>query len=113
MDGTYEWIKKNGLYNSWLRGETQLLWICGGPGKGKTILSIFLTQELERDKQTIYYFCRAGDERHNNATSVLRALLWHLTTKQPELTGYLLEFFDTLEKEQTTLSSREIFGTYL
>lgn len=32
VDGTCRWIESNGLYNSWLRSDSQLLWLSGGPG---------------------------------------------------------------------------------
>ncbi|CAI4214763.1 unnamed protein product [Parascedosporium putredinis] len=43
--GTCEWILENVAYKSWLR-EGECLGIAGGPGKGKTMLSIFLSEEL-------------------------------------------------------------------
>src|SRR6266702_5260426 len=61
--GTCEWIRNNSMYQSWLDGNTQLLWISGGPGKGKTMLSIFLTEELESISQKLenatllFFFC--------------------------------------------------------
>lgn len=45
--GTCRWITSNKVYESWLHARSQLLWISGGPGKGKTMLSIFLIEELE------------------------------------------------------------------
>ena len=48
VDGTCAWIKGHRLYRSWLYSPTQLLWLSGGPGKGKTALSIFLAEELEQ-----------------------------------------------------------------
>src|ERR1700721_1581 len=48
VDGTCKWIKTNALFDSWFRSHSQLLWLSGGPGKGKTMLSIFLAEELER-----------------------------------------------------------------
>lgn len=39
VDGTCEWVKDNKLYIDWEAGRLALLWICGGPGKGKTMLS--------------------------------------------------------------------------
>ncbi|KAF7502472.1 hypothetical protein GJ744_005687 [Endocarpon pusillum] len=106
--GTGEWIRQDEKYRSWRRGETQLLWICGGPGKGKTMLSIFLTEELEKDTQAIYYFCSGEDEEHSSAAAVLRGLLWQITAKRPELTKHLLEQFDTPEKSQMAVASPEI-----
>ncbi|KAJ9658996.1 hypothetical protein H2198_003425 [Neophaeococcomyces mojaviensis] len=105
--GTCEWIRQDEKYRSWRRGETQLLWICGGPGKGKTMLSIFLTEELEKDAQAIYYFCSGEDEEHSSAAAILRGLLWQITAKRPELTKHLLEQFDTPEKSQTAVASPE------
>ncbi|MCJ1270547.1 hypothetical protein MMC22_010444 [Lobaria immixta] len=69
VDDTCDWIKSNELYHSWLHSHSQLLWISGGPGKGKTMLSIFLAEELERtaknsqDKLFLQYFC---DKRTRN-----------------------------------------------
>ena len=48
VTGTCEWIREDNTYRCWLNGDVNLLWICGGPGKGKTMLSIFLTEELEQ-----------------------------------------------------------------
>lgn len=72
VDGTCEWIWANAEFQSLLRGETRLLWICGGPGKGKTMISIYLTQELEKVKQMIFYFCRADEDRRRTSVRVMR-----------------------------------------
>lgn len=48
VPGTCEWILTDQTYQSWLRDDPGLLWICGCPGKGKTMMSIFITQTLER-----------------------------------------------------------------
>jgi hypothetical protein len=53
VKGTCEWIRADETYRSWRNDEAQVLWIRGGPGKGKTMLSIFLSQELEEAGQTI------------------------------------------------------------
>jgi hypothetical protein len=51
-----------------------LLWISGGPGKGKTMLSIFLTEELEKmeNAELLFYFCNHQDEERNIAVAVLQ-----------------------------------------
>jgi hypothetical protein len=48
VDGTCEWITKNEKFSAWLASQSGFLWLCGGPGKGKTMIAIFLTEELER-----------------------------------------------------------------
>ncbi|KAK3628665.1 hypothetical protein LTR56_018480 [Elasticomyces elasticus] len=108
--GTCEWIRKNATYRSWRSDETRLLWISGGPGKGKTILSIFLTEELESEgKDTVYYFCSSNDQKRNHAAAVLRGLTWHLIVKHPVLADQLFELQGdaSSDRVQTVLGSRE------
>lgn len=61
--GTCEWITRNAKYRAWLSSDnnedsnnkdnTRLLWISGGLGKGKTMTSILLIEELERHTERI------------------------------------------------------------
>ncbi|KAL7941233.1 hypothetical protein V8C42DRAFT_335705 [Trichoderma barbatum] len=106
--GTCEWIRENEAYKSWLDGNDNCLWICGGPGKGKTMLSIFLTEELESDRSrdiTLFFFCINGDKDRNNATAVLRGLAYQLLTKDPNLSKYVSSYFETSKTSKNTLSS--------
>jgi len=111
--GTCEWIRENNGFESWLHGSTNLLWISGGPGKGKTMMSIFLTEELERitqeteDVDLLFYFCSHQDEKRNSAIAILRGLLYQIVTKRPKLAKHALPFFETPEKVQQTLLSLE------
>jgi hypothetical protein len=72
--GTCEWIKDHALYKTWAATESELLWISGGPGKGKTTLSLFLTQHLEIIAKTgstlVYFFCDQT-EKHDRAEYIL------------------------------------------
>jgi Cdc6-like AAA superfamily ATPase len=99
VEGTCEWIKTNKLYDSWLHSKSQLLWLSGGPGKGKTMLSIFLAEELEqqmkglKDALFIQYFCDSKDEKRNTAVTIIRGLLFQLLLLRPELFDYILPAF--------------------
>ncbi|KID98429.1 NACHT and Ankyrin domain protein, partial [Metarhizium majus ARSEF 297] len=118
-DGT----RYNEKYRSWLGGDSQFLWITGGPGKGKTMLSIFLTKELERhtqetkDTELLFYFCDHQDENRHSAVAVLRSLVCQLLTKRPHLMKSILKYFESDQKTQTTVSSAQalwvIFQTLL
>ncbi|RFU32974.1 hypothetical protein B7463_g3376, partial [Scytalidium lignicola] len=111
--GTCEWIRQNENYQSWLYGTPRLLWISGDPGKGKTMLSIFLTQDLEQVTQNmeqaglIFYFCSNQDEKRNTAVAVLRGLLYQIIAKRPNLLKHVLPHLETPAKAQQTLSSLE------
>ena len=99
MDGTCIWIKENASYKSWLCTGSRLLWLSGGPGKGKTMLSIFLSEELESlAKQShsaifLEYFCDNKDDRRNSAIAILRGLLYQLLESRPGLYKYVMAEF--------------------
>jgi hypothetical protein len=105
--GTCEWILNDARYQSLLRGDTRLLCIQGGPGKGKTMMSIFLTQELERTQKVIYFFCQADDEARRSATYVLRSLIWQLTVQHPALAHHLTHYLYPPDQKQPVLTSKE------
>jgi hypothetical protein len=99
---TCEWIKKDVTYNRWLQdGAQPILWILGSPGKGKTMLSIFLSQELDAGAMTIYFFCRAGVKHHNTAICVLRGLIWQF----PDTAQSLLVVLEVLQTEHRALDT--------
>ena len=107
--GTCYWITQNAEYQLWLTGDSGLLWIRGGPGKGKTMMSIFLSEDLAADnlKNVIFYFCAGQDDKRNTATAVLRGLLWQMTGHEPDLMQYLAPFFDPPGRGHATLASEE------
>jgi ankyrin repeat protein/nucleoside phosphorylase len=125
--GTCEWITHDKSYRAWLNsdgdndsdndgdgdGDTRLLWISGGPGKGKTMMSVFLTEELEKhvtradNAEVAFFFCSAQDEKRNTAVAVLRGLVHQIIAKRPQLVKHVLPHFETPERTQQTLSSLE------
>ena len=111
--GTCEWIKSNELYKAWLRAQSNLLWLSGGPGKGKTMFSIFFAQELEkitRQSQNalfLEYFCDIKDKRRNAANSIIRGLVFQLLQLRPSLFDHILPVFKTQRGSLFTVSSME------
>ncbi|RSL42670.1 hypothetical protein CEP54_015404, partial [Fusarium duplospermum] len=118
--GTCEWIRKNPHYQAWFAGESRLIWISGGPGRGKTVLSLFLNEEVEKlcegtDDRLLSYFCLFQDERHNNPINVLRSLIYQIlefSIEGPEV-QQALRYFDTPEKTEFALSSFECLWAVL
>ena len=104
VDRTCRWITSHALYDSWLRSNSQLLWLSGGPGKGKTMLSIFLAEELEQtarswhNKPFLQYFCDNKDEKRNTAIAILRGLIYQLLQFRRELFDHILPIF-RIQKE--------------
>ncbi|KAH0424528.1 pfs domain-containing protein [Colletotrichum camelliae] len=108
-DGTCRWIRDDETYKAWLANEcSQLLWISGGPGRGKTMLSIFLTVELKihfrhNSTKVLFYFCKHGSERHSTAASILRTLLHQIFEKQRDLARHALGRMGTADRARCTL----------
>jgi ankyrin repeat protein len=113
--GTCSWIQSNPRFQSWLRGDKNLLWIRGGPGKGKTMMSVYLTEAiaLEKCRSLAYYFCVGQGMKQNNASAVLRGLLWQITEHHPNLMQYVLPHFDPPERGNATVSSEETLWALL
>ncbi|KAK3946936.1 hypothetical protein QBC32DRAFT_112172 [Pseudoneurospora amorphoporcata] len=93
----YRWVFDNPDFNRWRQQqESRLLWIKGDPGKGKTMLLCGIIDELEQrviadGGNLAYFFCQATDSRINNATAVLRGLIYLLAHRQPRLLSHLPE----------------------
>ncbi|KAH6656334.1 beta transducin-like protein HET-E2C*40 [Truncatella angustata] len=83
LKDSYRWVLENKDFQRWRSGEDHhLLWIKGDPGKGKTMLLCGITEEMSGASADAclvsYFFCQATDTRLNNATAVLRGLLYML-----------------------------------
>ncbi|KAJ6017869.1 hypothetical protein N7451_001248 [Penicillium sp. IBT 35674x] len=99
LKDSYIWILENEEFNEWRNNQSRrLLWIKGDPGKGKTMLLCGIIEELTRsfgDTTNIsFFFCQATDVRINNATAVLRGLIYSIVKKQPALLSYVKSQYD-------------------
>jgi hypothetical protein len=97
---SFEWILHDPQYQDWQNGEDIcLLWIKGGAGKGKTMMSIGLIDELLRvqHESTVvtYFFCQNADNELNTLQSILKGLILRLMKRQTELKESLRHRWDT------------------
>lgn len=67
------------------------------------MLSIFLSQDLEAQAGTIYFFCSAGIEHRDTAIGVLRGLIWHLTIHLSGTTHCARTIVDALHTKYSAL----------
>ncbi|PVH91746.1 WD40 repeat-like protein [Periconia macrospinosa] len=99
QEDCYRWVLEHDGFLQWRDGEhSRLLWIKGDPGKGKTMLLCGIINELNKSiaKRHLlsYFFCEATDSRINNATAVLRGLIYRLVVQQPSLLSHIREKYD-------------------
>ena len=96
----FEWIFQDPQYQRWRDGnEICLLWIKGGAGKGKTMMTIGLVDELSRGPHEsavlTYFFCQNADNELNTLQSILKGLILRLVNQQPELKESLRRRWDS------------------
>ncbi|RDW88419.1 hypothetical protein BP6252_00451 [Coleophoma cylindrospora] len=107
VDGTCQWIRDVDEFRSWLNDSAPLLWISGGPGKGKTFLSIYLVDYLSsispRNALVLNFFCDNSDNKRNSACAVLGGFLYQLLEADKSLYDYILPHFELRQKENANL----------
>jgi len=77
-EGSCDWILKSRDYLEWVQGICNRLWLLGGPGTGKTVVSAFITEALNDrlgDEDILAVSaCSFADPQITSATSILCAL---------------------------------------
>jgi len=104
LDDAFQWILRTPKYAAFTNWDNtgpecqarRLLWIKGHAGTGKTMLMIGLVRQLSCQPVTLapglsFFFCQGTDTNLNNATAVLRSLIWLLLYQQPCLVSHLLQ----------------------
>jgi len=99
---SFEWVLQNSQYLSWRDGnDVCLLWIKGGAGKGKTMMSIglieVLSQEQDMGKSAVvtYSFCQNADNELNTIASVIKGLIFRLISQREDVKESLRRRWDS------------------
>jgi hypothetical protein len=104
LKDSYYWVLDDADFQRWRDdGQSQLLWIKGDPGKGKTMLLCGIIDELTKPTThttVSFFFCQATNVHINNATAVLRGLIYMLVKQQPLLISHLRESYDDFGKRR-------------
>jgi hypothetical protein len=98
-----DWILQDPQYISWKDGDDVcLLWIKGGAGKGKTMMSIGLIEHLSllRDTSAVvtYFFCQNANYELNTVEAIIKGLILQLVNQQKELKESLRCRWDTVNE---------------
>jgi len=79
-----------------------MLQLVGAPGIGKTMISSYLIEELDKRAQFTsgmifaYYFCDNKDDKRNTAIAIIRGLLLQLLRQRPLLFKHIQEDYDQM-----------------
>ena len=104
LKDSYAWVLNNDEFKQWRDNEeSQLLWIKGDPGKGKTMLLCGIIDELTKSTKhsanVSFFFCQATNADLNNAVNILRGLLYMLAKQQQSLLCHIRERYDDSGKQ--------------
>ncbi|PQE11546.1 ankyrin repeat protein [Rutstroemia sp. NJR-2017a WRK4] len=93
-----DWILRNSNYRSMMESDqSELLWIHGQAGKGKTMLSMFLVDTLAKQvaqnpqDQMAYFFCDNNTDSRNSTLHALKTVL-HQVLRQSSRNVLLEDF---------------------
>ena len=113
--GTYEWVLSSSVFQTWLSGSENTLWIQGNQGAGKTTLAKFLFQQLRRVfaddsvspsghrpqwtsnaseifsgiRHVLACFLSANSSQQSNGIGVLQSLLYQIISIDRKLFRYI------------------------
>jgi hypothetical protein len=96
-----EWILRSPQYASWEKGDIVcLLWIKGGAGKGKTMMSIGLIEQLSLMQDTVvtYFFCQNANYELNTLEAIVKGLILRLMNQQKQLRELLQRRWDVAKE---------------
>jgi hypothetical protein len=100
---SYDWILHHPQFQHWRDNNgSQVLWIKGDPGKGKTMLLCGIINELGPTTKLedplaktflSFFFCQATVPKYSNAQAVLRGLIYILVDRQPSFLSLIRQKF--------------------
>lgn len=98
---SYSWILENETFRSWLDEDTNnLLWIKGGPGKGKTMMMAGLVEALLKTRNSegaialSYFFCQNSGTELRTVTSIVKGLIYMLAFREKSLVHHLKKKYE-------------------
>ncbi|KAK5681436.1 hypothetical protein LTS10_005966 [Elasticomyces elasticus] len=82
--GTGQWFLENEPYQRWKSLEDAALWLHGGSGCGKTVLSSAIITDLKTaNSPVVYFFFDVNDSNKQSFDTLLRSLIFQLYMQAP------------------------------
>ena len=98
MNGTCEWLLEKENYLKWsgsLPKSPNILWVCGKPAAGKSVLAGHVISRLkERSADCSYFFFKRGDRSKSGFSACLRALAFQMACTNINIQETFLQMMD-------------------
>lgn len=88
LQGSGSWLQNEVFFRYWMEHEAPILWIFGGPGSGKTMLSTWLIsllhEKFESKSETYsgtslgYFFIKENAEDLRNPNTMFKTMAWQI-----------------------------------
>ncbi|KAJ5176350.1 uncharacterized protein N7482_002227 [Penicillium canariense] len=120
---TCEWILDTCELKSWFRSQdasdethSDILWLYGNPGTGKSTMAITIAEQLSTEARFIdrrdvlaYFFCDSSVQERSTACAILRGLLYQMMRQHSHLLKHILPKFN-VRKENLFKSFDALWG---
>ena len=97
--GTCTWVSGHPQYLEWSSGKKEpIIWLLGGPGSGKTVLSAYLIREFQRtSKRTLvtYFHCARDQAALSSTEAILSSILHQILAKNNHLIDHAVREYET------------------
>lgn len=93
LAGSCEWLFGKGWYQSWKQAlGSNLLWLRGRPGAGKSVLAGHAVNDAREDgKDCCFYFFQGSDKTKSSPNTFLRSMAWQMAMLHPEMLSRVRE----------------------
>ncbi|KAI9713573.1 MAG: hypothetical protein M1820_000955 [Bogoriella megaspora] len=93
LQGSGAWLQREAFFEYWMQQQALVLWVFGGPGAGKSMLSAWLISLLLSKYESStdifsgtsvgYFFIKESKESLRNPNSILKTFAWQLQQTDP------------------------------
>ncbi|KAH9971091.1 hypothetical protein BGW80DRAFT_1253522 [Lactifluus volemus] len=87
-DGTTTWLTQSDTLVNW-QSSGSLLWVCGKPGAGKTVLCM----RKSGSASLAFFYCEFGDDEKKNSRGLMSSLLFQLHDQSQSYSEILSKFY--------------------
>ncbi|KAJ3559868.1 hypothetical protein NPX13_g9478 [Xylaria arbuscula] len=93
LEGSGAWLQKEEFFEVWMNHQAPILWVFGGPGAGKTMLSTWLITTLNKQFESksemsgathvSYFFVKENVEDLRNPNILFKTMAWQIQQTDP------------------------------
>lgn len=101
MEGSCQWILRRSTYLDWkdsTDGNSRILWLTGLPAVGKSTLSSFIIDSLQKDpsiRNCYYHFFKSEHQAKRTVGQMLRNIAFQIAVSCQSFREKLLELYDS------------------